>query len=94
MAKVMERKEVIATVTSKGQMTVPVAIRERLGVRDGGRVLLEVAPDGTVTVRALKYPTVASLVGAGNPLGRKFSDMELKRIAREARAEDIAKRKL
>ena len=50
-----------ATLTSKGQITVPKQIRERLNIRPGDRVHFFVEDDGTVTfmpaksdVRALK----------------------------------------
>lgn len=33
-----ERLEVEATVTSKGQVTLPVALRERLGIAEGTKV--------------------------------------------------------
>jgi antitoxin PrlF len=78
--------EVIATLTSKGQVTVPKVIRERLGVGERGRIVFTVEEDGSVRVRALKYPTLKSLVGAAgklpSPVGR-----DLVEIAREERAE-------
>ena len=50
-----------ATVTSKGQITIPVAVREKLGVGAGDRVeFVEVAPGefalkaATEDVRALR----------------------------------------
>lgn len=50
-----------ATVTSKGQITIPVAVREKLGVGAGDRVeFVEVAPGefalkaATEDIRALK----------------------------------------
>jgi len=39
-----------ATVTSKGQITLPKDIRMHLGVGAGDRVEFRIAPDGTVTV--------------------------------------------
>lgn len=41
-----------ATLTSKGQLTLPKAIRERLRVRAGDQVDFVVQDDGTVLVRA------------------------------------------
>lgn len=41
----------IATMTSKGQVTIPKAIRERLGLRAGDRLDFEVARDGRVVVQ-------------------------------------------
>jgi antitoxin PrlF len=41
-----------ATITSKGQITVPKAVREALGVQPGDRLAFHVRHDGTVTVEA------------------------------------------
>ncbi len=41
-----------STITSKGQITLPKSVRERLGVRAGDRVAFRIATDGTVTVEA------------------------------------------
>lgn len=50
-----------ATLTSKGQITIPIAVRDALGVDTGDRVeFIEIAPGrfefvaATVSVRALK----------------------------------------
>jgi len=40
----------LAKVTSKGQVTIPVAIRERLGIKDGGKLLFVEKHDGVVIV--------------------------------------------
>lgn len=38
----------IATVTSKGQITIPIAVRERLGIRVGTRVEFVMRDDDVV----------------------------------------------
>jgi AbrB family looped-hinge helix DNA binding protein len=43
-----------ATITSKGQMTIPKSVRDALGLRPGDRVVLVPQPNGT----ALMMPTV------------------------------------
>lgn len=43
----------LSTVTDKGQVTLPKAIRDRLGIRAGSRIEFEVQPDDTLTVRLL-----------------------------------------
>jgi AbrB family looped-hinge helix DNA binding protein len=40
-----------ATVTSKGQVTIPKAVRMRLGLRDGGKVRFELPADGAVVLK-------------------------------------------
>jgi len=39
-----------ATVTSKGQITIPKAVRDELGLREGDRVAFRVLEDGRVVV--------------------------------------------
>lgn len=41
-----------ATLTSKGQITVPKDVRETLGVHPGDRLAFRIGEDGTVTVEA------------------------------------------
>ena len=43
-----------ATLTSKGQVTVPKEIRERLGLDAGTMLDFQVLPDNTITARAVK----------------------------------------
>lgn len=43
----------LSTVTDKGQVTLPKAIRDRLGIRPGTRIDFEIQPDDTLKVRVL-----------------------------------------
>ena len=38
------------TLTTKGQVTIPKAVRDELGLREGDRVAFRVLEDGTVIV--------------------------------------------
>jgi len=40
------------TVTSKGRITLPKRIRERLGVKPGDKVSFRERPDGSIVVEA------------------------------------------
>jgi len=42
-----------ATLTTKGQITIPKEVREHLGVDTGDRLSFVVQPDGTVIVQPL-----------------------------------------
>ena len=44
----------IATLTSKGQITLPKEIRERLGLNAGSMLDFQVMSDNTITARAVK----------------------------------------
>jgi AbrB family looped-hinge helix DNA binding protein len=47
----------IVTVGSKGQVSLPKAILDRLGIRKQTPMLVEVAPDGAIVLRpAAVYP--------------------------------------
>lgn len=43
-----------ATLTSKGQITIPVAVRERLGLRRGDRLSFRVRGDGVVELEPVR----------------------------------------
>ena len=43
----------LATVTDKGQVTVPKAIRDRTGITPGSRLDFELQADGRLLVRVL-----------------------------------------
>lgn len=51
-----------ATMTSKGQLTVPAEVRERLGLHTGTRVDFVETPTGTYELR-VKTGSVRDLVG-------------------------------
>jgi antitoxin PrlF len=52
-----------ATLTSKGQTTIPKDIRDRLRLKTGDRMTFTLMPDGTVLLRA-KNKSVMSLGGS------------------------------
>ena len=43
-----------ATLTSKGQVTIPAAVRQRLGLRKGDRISFTVREDGVVELQAVR----------------------------------------
>ncbi len=40
----------MSTVTSKGQVTIPKPIRDRLGIKTGNSVDFQLAPDGRIVL--------------------------------------------
>jgi AbrB family looped-hinge helix DNA binding protein len=61
-----------STVTSKGQITVPKAVRERLALQPGDRLSFVIHDDGTVTVEA-ETVNLSSLKGVVKSGGRHVS---------------------
>jgi antitoxin PrlF len=64
-----------STLTSKGQTTVPKAIRESLRLKPGDRITFTPMPDGTVLLR-VKNKSVMSLAGSLRRRGRKALPIE------------------
>ena len=65
-----------ATLTSKGQMTIPKAIRDSLGMKAGDRMTFTLMPDGVVVLR-VKNKRVSDLGGILHKKGRKAVPVEL-----------------
>ncbi len=59
-----------ATLTSKGQTTIPKEIRESLGMKAGDRMTFTLMPDGTVVMR-VKNKSITQLAGTLHKKGRK-----------------------
>ena len=59
-----------ATLTSRGQITIPKEIRDRLGLQPGDRMTFTLMPDGTVVMR-VKSKSVMELAGLLRKKGRK-----------------------
>jgi antitoxin PrlF len=70
-----------STLTSKGQVTVPKAIRDRLGIETGDEISFELRPDGVVEVRALKG-SLMDLAGRLKPAGGGVSLDEMETAVR------------
>ena len=56
-----------ARLTSKGQITIPLAVREQLQLETGDEVFFEVRPDGTAVLRSLKEPASRLFGMLGTP---------------------------
>ena len=53
-----------AKLTSKGQVTVPVAVRKLFNLQPGDDLLFEIKPDGAVRVAAFKRRRLTGLYSA------------------------------
>ena len=59
-----------ATLSSKGQTTIPKEIRDSLGMKPGDRMTFTLMPDATVIMR-VKSRSVTELAGMLQRKGRK-----------------------
>jgi antitoxin PrlF len=74
-------KEIVSTITSKGQVTIPAEVRRYLGLEQGDKVSFVIDDTGTVGLKVTAYPTVASLRERGPGLDIDLSFDEMKEIA-------------
>jgi len=84
----------LAKVTTKGQITIPVAIRKKLGIKDGDKLLFIEKPDGVVMIN----PTITALEkigkafeGEAERLGLK-NDEDIVAMIKEIRKENWEKK--
>ena len=77
--------DVAARVTSKGQVTIPKAVRDALGIAEGDEVVFRVEQHRAVLART---PNLLDLAGAVNvpALRRGAAWDEVRTITRRARA--------
>lgn len=81
-------KEILMTVTSKGQVTIPAEVRRFLGLTRNQKIALVLEPETrSVRLKLPRYPSVASLEGAAGSLAADMSWHQMRDIAREERVE-------
>jgi antitoxin PrlF len=68
-----------ATLTSKGQLTIPKDVRERLGLKSGDRVVFEFERD-SVRLKVERRRSLEELKGS-LPATREYSGKEVEREA-------------
>lgn len=77
--------ELISSVTSKGQVTIPVRIRRLLGLKPKAKVAFLQKKDG-VHIAAPRY-TLNTIKGTVPALAQKYSEKEIREIAIESHLE-------
>ncbi len=70
-------KEIISTVTSKGQVTIPAEVRKYLGIKTNDKIAFVIDQKGAVHI--------ASLRGAAGSLSKPLSWQQMREIAQEDR---------
>lgn len=81
----------LATMTSKGQLTVPKAVRDQLGLRAGDHVDIRVEPDGTArllpaTLKAQDVFGALSAYKKAKPVSVARMHEDVKKAMRKKRA--------
>lgn len=81
----MTTHTILSALTTKGQLTVPIAIRRRLGLRDRDQVAFVVDETGRIELQVPRFTTVASLSGAAGSLKQPLTWKRMREIAYEDR---------
>lgn len=78
-------KEIISTITSKGQVTIPAEVRRYLGIKTNDKIAFVIDAEGTVRLKVPRYPDIASLRGAAGSLDKPLTWQQMQEIAYEDR---------
>lgn len=79
----------LAKVTSKGQITIPIAIRNALGIREGDKILFKEDGDRVILTNASTNALLKAqeaFQGAAEELGIK-NEQDVIKLVKEIRAE-------
>ena len=82
-------KEFESSVSPKGQITLPLEVRRRWGIKPKDRVTIQV-DEQTVTIAPARSALEESY-GSVPPLNRPLSDTEMTAIAAEEHAQEVAR---
>lgn len=80
----------LAKITSKGQITIPVSVRRKLGVKDGDKVLFLDEGQGVVMVNASVQALIEAqtdFAGVADRLGIK-TEQDVVDMVKEVRREE------
>jgi antitoxin PrlF len=88
MTKVMQKFTIMpaiqATITGRGQITLPVAIRRQLGVKPGGKIIFKIEGNGTVSVDVAPF-TFQTVRASVPPLPRPLTEEVMTDVIADAR---------
>jgi antitoxin PrlF len=79
--------DVSATVTAKGQVTIPKQVRDQLGLRDGDRVLFRVIDGRAILARTADLLDLAGVV----PVPADTRDLSWEQIRQSAHRTQAAR---
>lgn len=83
-------KQITASITQRGQVTIPVEVRRLLGAKPRGKVVFQIV-DGEVRLAPVEF-TLESAYGSVTPINRPEDFEEITRIAKEEHAENVIRK--
>jgi len=85
-------KEIPATITSKGQVTIPAEVRRHLGLKQRDKIAFVIGDEGDVRLTVPTFPTIESLRGIAGTLPKPMPWKEVLQTARDDALIDKATR--
>jgi AbrB family looped-hinge helix DNA binding protein len=82
-------REVLSTITSKGQVTIPAEVRQSLGLKKGDKIAFVIDEGGDVHLKPPRHPSIMSLRGAAGTLPRPMSWQEVKETVEEEHVAEL-----
>jgi len=76
-------KEIVSTITSKDQVTIPAEVRRSLGLKAKDKIAFVIESEGEVRLKVPRYGDIGSLRGKAGSLKRPLSWEEMRETARE-----------
>ena len=92
-AKIKVPHEIWASVTERGQVTIPAEVRRALGISKRGKVIFRVQ-DGTVVLKKPRFSSIAEIVADAPKLKEPKTWEEIKEIVQDEIAEDFRRETL
>ncbi len=83
-------REMLSSVSPKGQITIPAEIRRLLGVKPRDKVAFRVE-DGRVQITRARRSSLEAIYRSVPALDRTLSEREMTEIATEEHARDVAR---
>lgn len=80
-------KKHLGTITQKGQVTIPIEVREYLRVQPNDRIAFEIQDDGQVVIQKPSILTLDDVFGAVTPRNRPEDFKKLRDTAIEEHIE-------
>ena len=84
------RKQIIASITQRGQVTIPAEVRRLLGAKPRGKVAFQI-DDGEVRLAAVEF-TLETAYGSVTPINRPEDFEEISRVAKEEHVREIIRK--
>lgn len=83
-------KQIITTMTQRGQVTIPVEVRRKFGLKPGDKVMFTVEDD-TVSVKPVPF-SLEDAFGSVRPINRPEDFEKLIQKAKDERARRLIER--